>query len=353
MSGELVASKHGIYEFVPFLFMTIQDTTLDLNEYFPLCTSCASREQSVRGFFNSRSPHVTGIDWQSLRWIKLQIPNHEYADWFQAANPAVILSRGFKLRELADRITQLTHHVPPLSRGSSPADHHFAAGDNLVIQERYREAVAAYSMAIGFNPDFVAAYQSRGRVYTWLGEYDQAIKDYDESIRLNPESARAYAYRGLAYSDLDQHNRAIEDYGQTVGLDPRYPGIYTYRGLSHHDLGHYQEAIRDYDEAIRLEEIEVWELPADVAHLSPEDPMNHIYRAWAYISLRQYERAIQDLDRAIQLDPKVAVSYAYRAVVNTWLSKDAEASRELDQAVGLGYDSTLLQEEIEKIKGQR
>lgn len=52
--------------------------------------------------------------------------------------------------------------------------------------------------------------------------------------------------------------------------------------------------------------------------------------------------AIVEYGEAIRLDPELAKAYANRALAYTELGKDAEAARDAEKAIELGYDPTLL-----------
>ena len=59
------------------------------------------------------------------------------------------------------------------------------------------------------------------------------------------------------------------------------------------------------------------------------------------------------MDEAIRLNPELALAYVNRAFVYIRLNKDLEAERDMDRAIALGYDPTVLRQEIEEIKKQR
>ena len=52
--------------------------------------------------------------------------------------------------------------------------------------------------------------------------------------------------------------------------------------------------------------------------------------------------AISEYDEAIRLDPELAKAYANRALAYTALGRDAEAARDAEKAIELGYDPAFL-----------
>ncbi len=169
------------------------------------------------------------------------------------------------------------------------------------------------------------------------GRIQEAIAEYDEAIRLQPESFGAYNNRAVAYDSLGQSERAIQDYAEAIRLDPEEFVTYYNRSLIYRDLGLLQQAIEDLDEAIRL---------------NPQYPDAYFYRGLTYRDLGQFRQAIEDLDEAIRLDPRDPDGYASRALAYTGLGEDAQAQEDFDRAVELGYDPTLLREEIDEISNQ-
>jgi tetratricopeptide (TPR) repeat protein len=77
------------------------------------------------------------------------------------------------------------------------------------------------------------------------------------------------------------------------------------------------------------------------------------HRGNAYRCSGQYQRAIQDYNEAIRRAPKFAEPYAGRALAYILLSRDNEAQQDVAQEVELGFESTLLEGEVEALKKRR
>ena len=87
-------------------------------------------------------------------------------------------------------------------------------------QREYDKAVGHYTEAIDLNPEYAAAYNNRGAVYSNQGEVDKAIQDYNTAIDLNPEDASVYYNRGAVYADKGEMDKAIQDYNTAIDLNP-------------------------------------------------------------------------------------------------------------------------------------
>ena len=162
---------------------------------------------------------------------------------------------------------------------------------------RYKEAIADYTEAITYKPDYTDAYNNRGNAYRHQGDYKAAIADYDRAIALKPDYAYAYNNRGYAYDDLGDYKAAIADYDRAIELKPDYAYAYYNRGNACAAQGDYKAAIADYDRAIALK---------------PDDAYAYNNRGCAYDDLGDYKAAIADYNRAIARKPDFALAYNNR-----------------------------------------
>ena len=55
----------------------------------------------------------------------------------------------------------------------------------------YRGAIADFTKAIKYNPNFAEAYYRRANIKIILKDTEGAILDYDRAIKLNPDFAQA------------------------------------------------------------------------------------------------------------------------------------------------------------------
>jgi tetratricopeptide (TPR) repeat protein len=247
------------------------------------------------------------------------------------------------------------HTAAPLEANpSNEARFYYECGNSWSEKEDHEMAIKDYDEAIRLDPQFVAAYASRGLSWCLRGEYAKAIEDCDQAIRLDPKHAPAYLNRGVAscckkdydrairdfdeVSRLDPKNvcvyedrgnawhakkdytKAIKDFGEAIRLDPRNASAYHGRGLSLLAKGDYYNALRDFDEAIRLDQ---------------RFAFYYSHRAQAWKASKDYDRAIKDYDEAIRIDPNDALSYGCRGTA--WQDKNDfdKAIRDYDEAIRL------------------
>jgi tetratricopeptide (TPR) repeat protein len=89
--------------------------------------------------------------------------------------------------------------------------------------EHYRQALAEYTRALAFDPDFAQALYDRGRLY-WreFGDAQRAVRDLTQVMALDPEWVDAWFNRALARQMIHDVAGAITDFEHYLseGTDP-------------------------------------------------------------------------------------------------------------------------------------
>ncbi len=142
--------------------------------------------------------------------------------------------------------------VRPVAPDPSRADDFY-----LLASERYRQgdiagAMQQLSQAVRANPNYAAAWATRGVMRYIQRDQQGAIQDFDQAIRLDPNYVESYVGRGLARSALGDKNGALADYSQAVERRPTYAEAWYNRGVLLYNLGKVQEGIEDLRRAADL-----------------------------------------------------------------------------------------------------
>mmetsp|Transcript_56726 Transcript_56726/g.164540 ORF Transcript_56726/g.164540 Transcript_56726/m.164540 type:complete len:697 (-) Transcript_56726:61-2151(-) len=169
-------------------------------------------------------------------------------------------------------------------------------GDEAAAAE-YEACVQLLSDAIALRPQHVQYYQTRGRCFKELKQYQRALDDFSICIRFDPENARHYHQRGLCYRKLERVEEALKDYNDALKRDKdqgegsqRQVAEYHFeRALVFIDLGMYDDAIAGFGQA----------LDKRIQHPYKA----HLHRGICYRKVGKVSESIDNLKQAINIDP--------------------------------------------------
>ena len=96
-------------------------------------------------------------------------------------------------------------------------------GNDLFDQNRFADAVVAYTEALRINPESHVAYLNRGSSYLHQRQYPQALEDLTDAVRLNPQHVESHVLRGLALLGAGRRPEALDEFRKATALDPIGP----------------------------------------------------------------------------------------------------------------------------------
>jgi tetratricopeptide (TPR) repeat protein len=207
------------------------------------------------------------------------------------------------------------HNVSPIQAREA-----FDAGARQLQSARYAQAILSFDRAIALAPDYVEAYQLRGRANMALTRPLQAGPDFTKTIALRPQSADGYLDRSGVHLALDEFQDAFTDASRAIQLDPKLSAGYNLRGAALRKLGNLKDALADYNKAVEL---------------SP-DMDNYFQRGATYEELGDHEHAISDFNEVIGFQPLSSQPYYARA--KSFRALGDEASAERDHNLGRVLD---------------
>jgi tetratricopeptide (TPR) repeat protein len=189
----------------------------------------------------------------------------------------------------------------------------FNLGLQLTGEQRYDEAIKAFSAAIELIPGDYQAYNSRGVAWALNGDFDKAIDDYNNALKIRPRYAEAYNNRGYAHTQKGNLPAALDDHSRALEINPLFVDAYNNKAwiLATTD----DKQLRNSAEAIMLAQKAV-ELDPNVASLDT--------LAAAYAAAGNYEAAIETQQKAIQkliLADQTAEVPAYMTRLNAYRSQ--------------------------------
>ena len=104
----------------------------------------------------------------------------------------------------------------------------------------------------GSPKQLATAFNNRGVVYKFKGEYDRALEDYNQAILRNPSYANAYNNRGVIYRLKGDYYRALRDYDEAIWLDRSIPAFFYNRAIAYTEKQDYDRAIADFEMVLRF-----------------------------------------------------------------------------------------------------
>jgi len=151
--------------------------------------------------------------------------------------------------KLAVKNTEYKHTVDLLSATN-------AYNEAIVLvnsRKPKEEIIAKLNQAIKLNPNYDAAYATRG-IQKEIDKPHEAIEDYKKALESKPGWSLVHNGLGRAYRNLGEYDIAIESFNKAINnIDNYYvdfkkgmlSGIYFNRGLTYEKLGDLEKATDD------------------------------------------------------------------------------------------------------------
>jgi tetratricopeptide (TPR) repeat protein len=172
------------------------------------------------------------------------------------------------------------------------------------------EALDYFNKAISLDPNYVAAYENRGKLYVFAHRYDEAQADYTKALELNPKDTGAYYSRGVIEGVKNDLDGAINDFNHVLTLDPKYMLALFNRGHAKYLKNDLPGVIADCTQAIAL---------------NPAYPFSYYIRGLA-------ERAQHNLPAATADFQKAADIGIADGVLWTWVTEAEKYQRAVADA---------------------
>ena len=190
-------------------------------------------------------------------------------------------------------------------------------------QGEHARAIANYSKAIEFAPEYVTAYANRGLSYAMKKDYDRALQDFDRAIELDPSYMQAYYFRAFTNQKSGKLRAAVDDFSMALTLatdEDETATIYYNRGRVYTDLRGYDSALSDYNEAIRI---------------NPEFSRAYFSRGLLHHERKRVDEAIADYSRTISLDNRHARAFFNRGLLYRKSGSDFRAMKDFEAATDI------------------
>ncbi len=151
-------------------------------------------------------------------------------------------------------------------------------GDLDAALTEYRRAISAY-------PDFVAAYNNIGEIYTRMGDSEKALNSYLDALKIE-KHYRVLLNLGVEHFNRKNYEQALKYFMESIKQEPSFLEGNFYAGLVYYTKADYKKAEKYLLAVVAM----------DHRHLKANYLLAHIYYEW-----KQYRKTIECLDRVRDL----------------------------------------------------
>lgn len=102
----------------------------------------------------------------------------------------------------------------------APGDGAYLAAEIAFEDGHYGEAEGRYREALREAPDHVHAWRGLARTLLQQERYEDALNAFTEAIARAPDFGVTYANRGILYDRMGRHGEALADYERALALEP-------------------------------------------------------------------------------------------------------------------------------------
>ena len=197
------------------------------------------------------------------------------------------------------------------------------AGQELLQQGQFTEAIAKFQEAQQIGPNFAAPYVGLGKCYVGLDSTQDALTQFTRAMTVfgattEPEALfQAHMERGKIYLEIpSQYNTAVEDFATAAQLDPKSAEAQYFFGRSQL-LQTISSIGRGLDQTGQATLRSTLELFAKAIELNPNYGEAYLDRGRTLLRLRLIELSVADHEKAVQLLPQntkilADLGFAYR-----------------------------------------
>jgi Tfp pilus assembly protein PilF/cell division protein FtsN len=167
----------------------------------------------------------------------------------------------------------------------------FETGVELLKQDRYEAAIAAFTELIDLDPLNPDAFKNRGVAHMKLAQYDQAIHDFEKTLEITPGVKGIYSNLGVAWYYKTDYKKAIENYDREIAVSPDSHYAYFNRAICWAELREYGKSLDDIDQTLTL---------------APDFYLAHCLKGDLFLEVNDIEAARIAYEKAVDIDPEQA-----------------------------------------------
>ena len=191
------------------------------------------------------------------------------------------------------------------------------------------------------------AYNMRATVHQRMGQPDKAIADFGQGIQLMKDAGKSgwelafiYFMRANTYRAMGNLDQAIADHSESIRMAPRWDKSYNDRGAIYFQKGDFARALDDIGKVISFR---------------PDNPRvanSYAIRAMLHRRMGEPAKGLPDADRAVELNPRSAMALYVRAKIYEALGRSEDAAAGMRAALAIDPRIREQMEAMERAGGK-
>jgi len=175
------------------------------------------------------------------------------------------------------------------------ADVHHNLGVMLEKNEKDKQAIENYKIAINLNPNLIESRNNLGILLQKQSKYDSANEEYEAIMGINPRYSRVYANQGILMDE--QGNTKVENsFKEAIDIDPNVADFHYDLAIFYHKLSTLMQRLEE-----RYDEAEIEYKKAISIHRTHADA--HCNYGVLLQQKDRYEEALNEYTLALQANP--------------------------------------------------
>jgi tetratricopeptide (TPR) repeat protein len=166
---------------------------------------------------------------------------------------------------------------------------HFDAGQLLLGQKRYAEALASFQKAAELDSTLAQAHLGMALASEGLKDLPQAVTHFEKYLAANPQDLETRFHLARLYLQLDKNQQALENLLAVYRAKPNLPGLAAALGDVNALLKHLPDSEKFYRQAVDTQ---------------PGEPELHRVLARTLLDEGKFADAEAEFLAALKLDPK-------------------------------------------------
>ena len=162
-------------------------------------------------------------------------------------------------------------------------------GNQLLTQDKAREAVVYFEESIKYNPNNAVAHYGLGEVLDDLGKETEAFVNYEKALSYDKDLTEIYVPLGILYYQKNEIAKADEFLGKALKISPDDPQTQYFLGLVRYAQSRDQEAFTALQKFLKADR---------------NSAEAHFYAGRALVRLNRTKEAIVEFEEAARLRPK-------------------------------------------------